>query len=174
MKNSKCYLRSIGRKEFSKKTRIMKEVERVMRKLMMVLVVLAFACGTMLMMSSCAKKQIGTGEAATPAAGPAPAPAPAPAPTTKGVDDADKLRGEIRRSRPRASTSTMTSQKSKLKRKGFWKRKPPGCEPILHTKRRLKEIATIAAPTSTTWLLATGERRLPRSTSMLLEFPWTE
>lgn len=67
-----------------------------MRKLMMVLVVLAFACGTMLMMSSCAKKQIGTGEAARPAAGPAPAPATAPAPTTKGVDDADKLRGEIK------------------------------------------------------------------------------
>jgi len=67
----------------------------VMRKLMMVLVVLAFAFGTMMMMSSCAKKQIGTGEAA-PAARPAPAPAPAPAPSTKGVDDADKLRGEIR------------------------------------------------------------------------------
>ncbi len=66
-----------------------------MRKLMMVLVVLAFAFGTMLMVSSCAKKQIGTGEAA-PAARPAPAPAPAPAPSTKGVDDADKLRGEIR------------------------------------------------------------------------------
>jgi peptidoglycan-associated lipoprotein len=66
-----------------------------MRKLMMVLVVLAFAFGTMMMMSSCAKKQIGTGEAA-PAARPAPAPAPAPAPSTKGVDDADKLRGEIR------------------------------------------------------------------------------
>jgi len=66
-----------------------------MRKLMMVLVVLAFAFGTMMMMSSCAKKQIGTGEAA-PAARPAPAPAPAPALSTKGVDDADKLRGEIR------------------------------------------------------------------------------
>jgi len=66
-----------------------------MRKLMMVLVVLAFAFGTMMMMSSCAKKQIGTGEAA-PAARPAPAPAPAPAPSTQGVDDADKLRGEIR------------------------------------------------------------------------------
>ncbi len=66
-----------------------------MRKLMTVLVVLAFVCGTMLMMSSCAKKQIGTGEVAKPAAAPA-APAPAPAPSTKGVDDADKLRGEIR------------------------------------------------------------------------------
>ena len=59
------------RKEFGKKTRIMEEVERVMRKLMMVLVVLAFACGTMLMVSSCAKKQIGTGEAAPAAGAPA-------------------------------------------------------------------------------------------------------
>jgi len=74
----------------------MKEVQRVMRKLMMVLVVLAFACGTMLMMSSCAKKQIGTGEAARPAAAAAPsAPAPAPAPaapSTKGVDMAQDVR----------------------------------------------------------------------------------
>jgi len=85
------------RKEFGKKTRIMEEVERVMRKLIMVLVVLAFACGTMLMVSSCAKKQIGTGEAATPAAGaPAAAAAAAAAPSTKGVDDADKMRGEIK------------------------------------------------------------------------------
>ena len=67
-----------------------------MRKLMMVLVVLAFACGTMLMASSCAKKQVGTGEVARPAPAPTPAPAPAPAPSTKGVDDADKLRGEIK------------------------------------------------------------------------------
>ena len=66
-----------------------------MRKLMMVLVVLAFACGTMLMMSSCAKKQIGTGEAAPAPAAAAPS-APAPAPSTKAVDDADKLRGEIK------------------------------------------------------------------------------
>jgi peptidoglycan-associated lipoprotein len=66
-----------------------------MRKLMMVLVVLAFACGTMLMMSSCAKKQVGTGEAAAPAAAAAPG-AAAAAPSTKGVDDADKLRGEIK------------------------------------------------------------------------------
>jgi peptidoglycan-associated lipoprotein len=67
-----------------------------MRKVMMMLVVLAFACGTMLMMSSCAKKQIGTGEAAKPAMAPAPAPTPTPAPSTKGVDEAEKLRGEIR------------------------------------------------------------------------------
>jgi len=66
-----------------------------MKKLLMVLVVLAFACGTMLMMSSCAKKQVGTGEAG-PAAQPAPVPGAAPAPSTKAVDDADKLRGEIR------------------------------------------------------------------------------
>lgn len=67
-----------------------------MKKLLMVLVVLAFACGSMLMMSSCAKKQVGTGEAA-PAAQPAPVPRPAvPAPSTKAVDDAEKLRAEIR------------------------------------------------------------------------------
>jgi len=65
-----------------------------MKKLMVVLVVLAFACGSMLMMSSCAKKQVGVETA--PVAKPAPVPAPAPAPSTKGVDDADKLRGEIR------------------------------------------------------------------------------
>jgi peptidoglycan-associated lipoprotein len=69
----------------------MKEVERVMRKLMMVLVVLAFACGTMLMMSSCAKKQIGTGEAAPAAKPGAPAPAAA-APSTAGVDMAQDVR----------------------------------------------------------------------------------
>jgi peptidoglycan-associated lipoprotein len=92
MKNSKCYVRLFGREEFSKKTRIMKEVERVMRKLMMVLVVLAFACGTMLTMSSCAKKQIGTGEAA-PAAGAPKAAAPAAAaPSTAGVDMAQDAR----------------------------------------------------------------------------------
>jgi peptidoglycan-associated lipoprotein len=67
----------------------MKEVERVMRKLMVVLVVLAFACGTMLMMSSCAKKQIGTGEAAPAAAPSAPA---AAAPSTAGVDMAQDVR----------------------------------------------------------------------------------
>jgi len=46
--------------------------------------------------SSCAKKQVGTGEAApAPAAAAPSAPAPA-APSTKPVDDADKLRGEIK------------------------------------------------------------------------------
>jgi peptidoglycan-associated lipoprotein len=73
----------------------MEEVERVMRKLMMILVVLAFACGTMLMVSSCAKKQIGTGEAA-PAAGAPAAAAPAGAapstPSTAGVDMAQEIR----------------------------------------------------------------------------------
>jgi len=64
----------------------------VMRKLVMVLVVLAFACGTMLTMSSCAKKQIGTGEAA-PAAGAPSAAAPAgAAPSTTGVDMAQDAR----------------------------------------------------------------------------------
>jgi peptidoglycan-associated lipoprotein len=92
MENLKCYVGIFIREEFSKKTRIMKEVERVMRKLVMVLVVLAFACGTMLMMSSCAKKQIGTGEAAPAAAAPKPAvPAPA-APSTAGVDMAQEIR----------------------------------------------------------------------------------
>ena len=63
-----------------------------MRKLMMVLVVLAFACGTILMMSSCAKKQVGTGEAA-PAAKPGAAPGPAAAaPSTAGVDMAQDAR----------------------------------------------------------------------------------
>ena len=62
-----------------------------MRKLMVVLVVLAFACGT-LMMSSCAKKQVGTGEAA-PVAKPSAAPAPAAAaPSTAGVDMAQEVR----------------------------------------------------------------------------------
>ena len=89
MKNSKCYAKSFGREEFGKNNRIMKEVERVMRKLMVVLVVLAFACGTMLMMSSCAKKQIGTGEAAPAAAPSAPA---AAAPSTAGVDKAQDVR----------------------------------------------------------------------------------
>ena len=66
-----------------------------MKKLLVVLLVLAFACGAMLMMSSCAKKQVGVETG--PAAKPAPVPPPAtPAPSTKGVDDADKLRGEIR------------------------------------------------------------------------------
>ena len=89
----KCYVGIFRREEFSKKTRIMKEVERVMRKLVMVLVVLAFACGTMLMMSSCAKKQIGTGEAAPAAAAPKPAvPAPAAPPSTAGVDMAQEIR----------------------------------------------------------------------------------
>jgi peptidoglycan-associated lipoprotein len=89
MKNLKCYVKSFGREEFDKKTRIMKEVERVMRKLMVVLVVLAFACGTMLMMTSCAKKQVGTGEAAPAAAPSAPA---AAAPSTAGVDKAQDVR----------------------------------------------------------------------------------
>jgi peptidoglycan-associated lipoprotein len=69
----------------------MKEVVRVMRKLMMVLIVLAFACGTILMMSSCAKKQIGTGEAAPVPKPGAPAPA-ASAPSTAGVDMAQDAR----------------------------------------------------------------------------------
>ena len=91
MDNLRCYVSQIRRKEFSRKTRIMKEVQRVMRKLMVVLVVLAFACGT-LMMSSCAKKQVGTGEAA-PAPKPAAAPAPAAAaPSTAGVDMAQDAR----------------------------------------------------------------------------------
>ena len=92
MKNSKCYVRAFKREEFRKKTRIMKEAERVMRKLILVLVVLAFACGTMLMMSSCAKKQVGTGEAAPAAAAPAPAPKPAAPPSTAGVDVAQEVR----------------------------------------------------------------------------------
>jgi peptidoglycan-associated lipoprotein len=89
MKNLKCYGKVFGREEFDKKTRIMKEVERVMRKLMVVLIVVAFACGTMLMMSSCAKKQVGTGEAAPAAAPSAPA---AAAPSTAGVDKAQDVR----------------------------------------------------------------------------------
>jgi peptidoglycan-associated lipoprotein len=70
----------------------MKEVERVMRKLMMVLVVLAFACGTMLMMSSCAKKQVGTGEAASAAGAPKAAAPAAAGPSTAGVDVAQDVR----------------------------------------------------------------------------------
>jgi peptidoglycan-associated lipoprotein len=93
MRNLKCYVTLFGWKEFIRKTRIMKEVERVMRKLTMVLVVLAFAFGTMLSMSSCAKKQIGTGEAAKPGMAPAAAaPAPAAAPSTAGVDKAQEVR----------------------------------------------------------------------------------
>jgi peptidoglycan-associated lipoprotein len=93
MQNAKCYVRLFRGEEFSKKPRIMKEVERVMRKLMMVLVVLAFACGTMLMTSSCAKKQVGTGEAApAPSAPSAAAPAPGAAPSTAGVDMAQDAR----------------------------------------------------------------------------------
>jgi peptidoglycan-associated lipoprotein len=86
----KCYGKAFRREELSKKTKIMKEVVRMMKKLMMVLVVLVFACGTMLMMSSCAKKQIGTGEAA-PAA-PAPKAAAPAAPSTAGVDMAQEIR----------------------------------------------------------------------------------
>ena len=66
-----------------------------MRKLIMVLVVLAFACGTMLMVSSCAKKQVGTGEAASAAGAPAAPSAAAPAgaaPSTAGVDMAQDAR----------------------------------------------------------------------------------
>ena len=63
-----------------------------MRKLVMVLVVLAFACGTMLMMSSCAKKQVGTGEAAPAAAAPKPGAPSAAAPSTAGVDMAQDAR----------------------------------------------------------------------------------
>lgn len=63
-----------------------------MRKLMMVLVVLAFACGTMLMTSSCAKKQVGTGEAAPAAAAPKAAAPSAAAPSTAGVDTAQDVR----------------------------------------------------------------------------------
>jgi len=71
----------------------MKEVESAMTNLMMVLVVLAFACGTMLTMSSCAKKQVGTGEAASAAGAPkAAAPAAAAAPSTAGVDVAQDVR----------------------------------------------------------------------------------
>jgi len=92
MENLKCYVVIFRREEFSKKTRILKEVERVMRKLMMVLVVLAFACGTILMMSSCAKKQVGTGEAAPAAAAPKPAAPAAAAPSTASVDMAQDAR----------------------------------------------------------------------------------
>lgn len=62
-----------------------------MRKLMVVLVVLAFACGTMLMMSSCAKKQVGTGEAAPAPGAPKAAPGAA-APSTADVDKAQEVR----------------------------------------------------------------------------------
>ena len=92
MENLKCYVRTFRREKFSNKTRIMKEEERVMRKLVMVLVVLAFACGTMLMMSSCAKKQIGTGEAAPAAAAPKAAAPAGAAPSTAGVDMAQEIR----------------------------------------------------------------------------------
>jgi len=92
MENLKCYVVIFRREEFRKKTRILKEVERVMRKLMMVLVVLAFACGTILMMSSCAKKQVGTGEAAPAAAAPKPGAPSAAAPSTAGVDMAQDAR----------------------------------------------------------------------------------
>jgi peptidoglycan-associated lipoprotein len=92
MENLKCYVVIFRREKFSKKTRILKEVERVMRKLMMVLVVLAFACGTILMMSSCAKKQVGTGEAAPTAAAPKPDAPAAAAPSTAGVDMAQEIR----------------------------------------------------------------------------------
>jgi len=124
MKNSKCYVKSFGRKSLAKNNRIMKEVERVMRKLMVVLVVLAFACGTMLMMSSCAKKQIGTGEAAPAAAPSAPAAAAAP------VQQAWIRLRTSGRSRPRASTSTLTGRdqadaKAILEKKAAWLRANP-------------------------------------------------
>jgi len=83
-----------------------------MRKLMVVLVVLAFACGTMLMMSSCAKKQIGTGEAA---------PAAAPSCTCRCCFPVQQAWIWLRtsgRSRPRASTSTFDKAEIKADAKG--------------------------------------------------------
>jgi len=161
MKNSKCYVKSFGREEFGKNNRIMKEVERVMRKLMVVLVVLAFACGTMLMMSSCAKKQIGTGEAAPAAAPSAPA---AAAPSTAGVDKAQ----EVRAFEPRASTSTLTRPRSKLtQRRSGEESRLAESQSFLQREDRGK----LRRPRTNEYNLALGDRRrrLPRSSSMLLE-----
>lgn len=70
------------------------------RKMLIVLVALAFVCGS-LMLASCAKKQVGGQEAAKPAPAPAAKPAPAapaapPAPAPAPAKPDDKLPGEIR------------------------------------------------------------------------------
>jgi len=70
----------------------------MMKKVMTVLVVLAFV-GVSMSMMSCAKKQVGVAQPAKPAPAPAPvpppAPAPVPAPSVTDVDKAQKLRAEI-------------------------------------------------------------------------------
>lgn len=69
-----------------------------MKKVMTVLVVLAFV-GVSMTMMSCAKKQVGVAQPARveskPAPAPAPAPVPAPAPSVTDVDKAQRLRAEI-------------------------------------------------------------------------------
>jgi peptidoglycan-associated lipoprotein len=70
----------------------------MMKKVMTVLVVLAFV-GVSMTMMSCAKKQVGVAQPTKvepkPAPAPGPAPAPAPAPSVTDVDNAQKLRAEI-------------------------------------------------------------------------------
>lgn len=71
-----------------------------MKKLMTVLLVIAFV-GVSMTMMSCAKKQVGVAAPAkvepkpAPAPAPVPPPAPAPAPAVTDVDKAQKLRSEI-------------------------------------------------------------------------------
>ena len=70
----------------------------MMKKVMTVLVVLAFV-GVSMSMMSCAKKQVGVAQPTKvepkPAPTPAPKPAPTPAPSVTDVDKAQKLRAEI-------------------------------------------------------------------------------
>lgn len=137
----------------------------MVRKLMIVVVVLAFAA-SMLALSSCAKKQIGTGDT-TPAARPAaPAAKPAPAPAAPAQDPAAaKLQAEIKAFESEAvyfdydKADLKPAARATLEKKAGWLRANPQFK--LKIEGHCDERGTVE------YNLALGERRAKASAKYL-------
>lgn len=138
----------------------------MVRKLMIVVVVLAFAA-SMLALSSCAKKQVGTGET-TPAARPAaPAAKPAPAAPAAPAQDAAaaKLQAEIKAFESEAvyfdydKADLKPAARATLEKKAGWLRANPQFK--LKIEGHCDERGTVE------YNLALGERRAKASAKYL-------
>jgi len=148
----------------------------MMKKVMTVLVVLAFV-GVSMTMMSCAKKQVGVAQPTKvepkPAPVPAPAPAPAPAPRVEDVDKAQKLRAEIQAFESTHIYFDFDKSEVKPEAKAVLERRQPGCASTPSTRSGSRDTVTSVGPTSTTWLLVIEGPRRRRSSSMPLESPRT-
>jgi outer membrane protein OmpA-like peptidoglycan-associated protein len=109
-----------------------------MKKTMIVMLVLAFALGSVFTLASCAKKVGKVEEPVRPAAPTAAPPAPAPmapaAPSTKPVEDATAMRQAVQAFESTHVYFDYDNSDIKTEAKPVLEKKPSFSEPMLRTK----------------------------------------